>query len=173
MNYIMKANKMLVHSSKFMNNLDDECIQPNAVDLRIASISKIDNNTTFVINESEKKHRDNIKVPLMTQLSEGLQGTGRKYWTLDQGQYQFETDHFVEIPEGYAGWLIARSTLNRNGVFVTSGLYDSGFKNTVGGVLHVSGKTEIDINTRIAQFIMLKAETEHLYDGDYNVKEGN
>lgn len=164
---------MLVHSSKFMTELDEACIQPNAVDLRIESITKIDNNTPFTITEDEKIHRDNIKLSLMTQLSDGLQSTGRKYWVLDPGQYQFETNHFVEIPEGYAGWLIARSTLNRNGVFVTSGLYDSGFKNTVGGVLHVSGRTEIGYNTRIAQFIMLKAETEHLYDGDYNIKEGN
>jgi len=164
---------MLVHSSKFMNNLDDDCIQPNAVDLRIASISKIDNNTTFIINEDTKKHRVNIKVPIMTRLADNSLSAAGRCWTLDPGQYQFETDHFVEIPEGYAGWLIARSTLNRNGVFVTSGLYDSGFKNTIGGVLHVSGKTQIDVGTRIAQFIMLKAETEHLYDGDYNIKEGN
>ena len=36
-------------------------------------------------------------------------------------------ENIVSIEEGYAGFVITRSTLNRNGVFITSGLYDSGY----------------------------------------------
>ena len=68
------------------------------------------------------------------------------------------------------GWLIARSTLNRNGIFITSGLYDSGFENYIGGVMHVRcGPATIEKGARIAQFIFVEAETVRMYDGEYNV----
>ena len=74
------------------------------------------------------------------------------------------------MPTGYAGWLIARSTLNRNGIFITSGLYDSGFENFIGGVMHVrGGPARIEKGARIAQFIFVEAETVRLYDGEYSV----
>ena len=53
--------------------------------------------------------------------------------------------------------------------FITSGLYDSGFNNIVGGTIHVrAGPAKIVNHTRIAQFIYAEAETVGMYDGDYN-----
>ena len=68
--------------------------------------------------------------------------------------------------------MIARSTLNRNGIFITSGLYDSGFENYIGGVMHVRcGPARIERGTRIAQFIYVEAETASMYEGQYNVQQ--
>ena len=54
-------------------------------------------------------------------------------------------------------------------IFITSGLYDSGFNNTIGGVMHVrGGPARIQQGTRVAQFIYAEAETVNMYDGDYN-----
>ena len=140
-----------------ITNIDSDCKQPNAVDLRLDSIERI-NDSTFTLTETRKETR---------RLTKMLERDG--VYRLQKGSYQFETLHRVVIPEGMAGWLIARSTLNRNGIFITSGLYDSGFNNRIGGVMHVmAGSAKIARGVRIAQFILVDAETAHLYDGQYN-----
>jgi dUTP pyrophosphatase len=147
-----------IGSTTNINNIDDECIQPNAVDLKIDRVWEI-TNEEFYLGINEKRHRKGKA--LLPVLGEFLLESGKSY--------QFETPHYVHIPEGYAGWLIARSTLNRNGIFITSGLYDSGFQNYVGGVMHVNGgPARIQHGARVAQFIYVEAETASMYDGDYN-----
>ena len=147
-----------IGSTTNINNIDDECIQPNAVDLKIDKVWEITNDE-FYLGVDSKRHRKGRE--LTPELGEFHLASGKSY--------QFETSHFVIIPEGHAGWLIARSTLNRNGIFITSGLYDSGFQNYVGGVMHVRGGPErIQKGARVAQFIYVEAETVSMYDGDYN-----
>jgi len=142
-----------------ITNLDSDCKQPNAVDLRLDTIHRIIN-TGFLLSDN-KQNRMSHKLSMVHDWS--------GFFELYKGSYQFETIHKVTIPEGMAGWLIARSTLNRNGVFITSGLYDSGFNNTIGGVMHVmTNNVKIEKGVRIAQFILVDAETAHLYDGQYN-----
>ena len=144
-----------------ITNLDSDCKQPNAVDLRLDTIHRISDFGGFTLTETKKENHRLVEV----NERDGV-------FTLHKGSYQFETIHKVVIPEGMAGWLIARSTLNRNGVFITSGLYDSGFNNTIGGVMHVmTGNVKIGKGVRIAQFILVDAETAHLYDGQYNETE--
>ena len=148
-----------IGSTTNINNIDDECIQPNAVDLKIDSVWEITNDE-FYLGVDKKQHRKGKEIK-PNEFDEFLLESGKSY--------QFETPHFVMIPGGYAGWLIARSTLNRNGIFITSGLYDSGFQNYVGGVMHVrGGPARIQKGARIAQFIYVEAETASMYDGDYN-----
>ena len=142
-----------------INNIADDDIQPNAVDLTIEKVWEITDDE-FYIGINTKHHRKIKEIKLDTFDEFRLQANR---------SYQFETPHYVVIPEGYAGWLIARSTLNRNGIFITSGLYDSGFQNYVGGVMHVrGGSARIQKGARIAQFIYVEAETASMYDGDYN-----
>ena len=140
--------------------LDKECIQPNAVDLKLSRVWKI-NDDEFYLSQKDKRHRSTTELKLDLTNQFQLQ---------KDCSYQFETEHYVIIPTGYAGWLIARSTLNRNGIFITSGLYDSGFENYIGGVMHVRcGPATIEKGARIAQFIFVEAETVRMYDGEYNV----
>lgn len=140
-------------------HLDD--IQPNGIDLRVAKIFKI-NEELFLINEHEKHHRGSEEVkPWMNK--------GRT-WYLDPGHYEVVMENQVVVGEGEAGFLIARSTLNRNGVFITSGLYDSGFAGALAGVMHVTiAPMALDVGTRIAQFLLFKAEMLHKYKGDYGM----
>ena len=147
-----------IGSTTNINNIDDSCIQPNAVDLKINRVWEITNDD-FYLGIDTKCHRKGREID--PELGEFHLRWGKSY--------QFETDHFVIIPEGHAGWLIARSTLNRNGIFITSGLYDSGFQNYVGGVMHINGgDARIQKGARVAQFIYVEAETVSMYDGDYN-----
>jgi deoxycytidine triphosphate deaminase len=79
-------------------------------------------------------------------------------------------ENIVTIPEGYAGWVITRSTLNRNGLHITSGLYDSGYNGVMAGLLHVAhGPATIQRGSRVGQFLMFDAETLSTYDGDYGI----
>jgi deoxycytidine triphosphate deaminase len=74
----------------------------------------------------------------------------------------------ITVGDGEAGWVITRSTLNRNGVFLTSGLYDSGYSGVMAGVMHVTiGPMRIERGTRIGQYLSFEAQSLHKYNGDY------
>ena len=86
----------------------------------------------------------------------------------DDDQKTFK--NIVTIAEGEAGFVITRSTLNRNGVYLTSGLYDSGYQGIMAGALHVtSGPFKVKEGTRLGQFLLFEAESLSLYDGDYGL----
>ena len=148
-------------SNTTISNIDDDCIQQNAVDLRVKSIRRI-LPTMFILDEERKVHRDTIEV--------GLDEDG--YWNLEPGSYEFTTAHIIQVGEDEAGFVITRSTLNRNGVFVTSGNYDSGYHGAQAGCLHVtSGPMKLKPGTRIGQMLIWKAQAIKQYDGDYGLDE--
>ena len=146
-----------------ISNIPDENIQPNAVDLCIDRVWEIGDGE-FYLGIENKQHRVGTKEIFPDSTGEWVLFADRKY--------QFDTCHFVKIPEGFAGWLIPRSTLNRNGISITSGLYDSGFKNYVGAVMHIGcGNARIQKGARVAHFVYCEAETANMYEGDYNAKD--
>lgn len=143
-------------------------VQPNAIDLKIDKIFQIFNNV-FEIDEENKTHRGSVE----------LKPDSDGYWNLEQGSYEVLFEGVVDIGPNEAGWVITRSTFNRNGVFFTSGLYDSGYKGVMAGAMHVmvgnvhgsadNKKTRIKKGTRAGQFLLFKAESLTMYDGDYGV----
>ena len=74
----------------------------------------------------------------------------------------------ITIGPNEAGFVITRSTLNRNGIFITSGLYDSGYSGVMAGALHVNvGNAAIKQGTRVGQFLLFEAESLNQYAGSY------
>lgn len=156
----MMIHIMGEHGSK-LTNVHEVDVQPNAVDLRLGKVFKI-KNETFALSEDYKVHRG----------SEELLPNEDGFWTLEPGTYEVVMENIIEIGEGEAGWVITRSTLNRNGVFLTSGLYDSGYHGVMAGAMHVTtGPLVIRKNTRIGQFLLFKAESLHKYDGSYGLNK--
>ena len=160
------------YSSSSLTNVQSKDIQPNAVDLRLGKVlaykkrysGLTEMNTPcvkindFVIDEERKVHRK----------TEELQYDDDGYWRLEPGSYEIVFENIITIGEGEAGFVITRSTLNRNGLFLTSGLYDSGYCGPMAGCLHVTGgPAYIKKGTRIGQFLLFKAESLRLYSGDY------
>lgn len=138
-------------------------IQPNAVDLRIDKVFDI-KRQTFTIDEDKKLHRG----------STALEPDNDGYWHLNEGTYEIVMENTITVGEGEAGWVITRSTLNRNGVFITSGLYDSGYSGVMAGAMHVTcGPMIIKKGTRVGQFLLFKSETLKLYDGDYGLNKSH
>ena len=147
------------NAASSLTNVQEKDVQPNAVDLRVDKILKILSND-FTIDENQKVHRG----------SEELEPDKDGYFHLEPGAYEVLMENIITIGHGEAGWVIPRSTLNRNGVFLTSGLYDSGYKGVMASVMHVTtGTMHIAKGTRIGQYLNFQAETLSMYDGDYGI----
>lgn len=138
-------------------NVEDGDVQPNAIDLRLDSVLKIDD-ALFVLDDDQKVHRNK------NQLDPDKDG----YFWLDPGHYEVLMKNVITVGQNEAGFVITRSTLNRNGIFLTSGLYDSGYDGFMAGVLHVNcGKAKIKKGARIGQYLNFESESKGMYDGDY------
>jgi deoxycytidine triphosphate deaminase len=153
---------MGLKSKSKLTNVQEGDVQPNAVDLRLDKVFKIKKDV-FEISNDHKKHRG-------TEYE--LKPDDKGYFILEQGSYEVVMENIVHVGENEAGWVITRSTLNRNGLFLTSGLYDSGYHGVMAGVLHVGcGLARIKKGTRIGQYLSFDAEALHTYDGDYGVNK--
>ena len=142
---------------------DSEEVQPNAIDLKVAQIFDI-NNGVFSISEDEKVHRGSV------ERAPDQDG----YWTLKEGTYEIIMEGEISIGPDEAGFVITRSTLNRNGVFLTSGLYDSGYRGVMAGTMHVGcGVCRVKKGTRVGQFLCFDAEAIGRYDGSYGAESAH
>jgi deoxycytidine triphosphate deaminase len=160
------------NSRSTLSNIQEGDCQPNAVDLRLAKVFKI-LPTVFEISDEHKKLRE----------TEEILPDEEGYFNLEVGSYEVVMSNIISVGENEAGWVITRSTLNRSNIFITSGLYDTGYGidvktgQAVGGVmagcLHVgTGPARIKKGTRIAQYLSFNAESLSMYDGSYgNHKE--
>lgn len=148
------------NSNSKLTNVNEDDIQPNAVDLRLDKVFKI-HNTLFELDaENNKKHRG----------STPIEPDENGFWYLEPGSYEVVMENIITVGEDEAGWVITRSTLNRNGCFITSGLYDSGYNGVMAGVLHVTcGPIKIQRGSRIGQYLSFKAESLKQYNGSYGL----
>lgn len=154
MKHIMGEN-----SKSSLTSVQEGDVQPNAVDLRLGKVFAI-KEAVFEVSNEHKKHRG----------SEEIQPDASGYYNLEPGSYEVVMENIIQVGDDEAGWVITRSTLNRNGCFLTSGLYDTGYHGVMAGVLHVSvGTARIKQGTRIGQYLSFNAEALHHYDGDYGV----
>ena len=148
------------NSKSALDRVQTEDVQPNAVDLRLGKVFRISSDLFEVSNEG-KVHR---KTTAIEPDEEG-------WFNLEVGDYEVVMENLIVVAPGEAGWVITRSTLNRNGLFLTSGLYDSGYSGVMAGCLHVgSGPARIKKGTRIGQYLSFDAEALHEYNGSYGLK---
>lgn len=156
----MMLHIMSSKTGSALTEVQEEDIQPNAVDLRVAKIFKIKAEEFFITNET-KRHRGSEEIPTYPT---------NDSWYLEPGTYEIVMENIIHVGEDEAGWVITRSTLNRNGVFITSGLYDSGYHGVMAGALHVTtGPMWIKKGTRVGQFLLFKSQALKKYDGDYGI----
>lgn len=152
-------------------------LQQNAVDItcdHMYCFSMLQSKDPSGINwcripkEGKTVHSDRVKMITQKQY-DNSEWKDDSFVLVNTGAFAFESDVEVEIPEGYVGWLITRSSLNRNGIIVHSGLYDSGFKGIIAGTVYNMTKSIVYIErgARIAQFVLAKAECAGLYNGQY------
>ena len=152
-------------SESSLSVVDAVSVQPNAVDLRLARVFKFRDSVkgfinVFEIDEDDKTHAQ----------KEEILPNDDGYWYLYPSTYEIQFEGLVSMGEKEAGWVITRSTLNRNGVFITTGLYDSGYNGAAAAALHVmSVPMKIKKGTRVAQFVLAESEAVKSYDGSYGI----
>ena len=157
----MMLHIMSNESQSTLTEVEEQDVQPNAVDLKVAKIFEI-NKTEFSISNDEKKHRGSVE--LRSHYKDG------DWWYLQPGTYEIVMENIISVGPDEAGWVITRSTLNRNGVFITSGLYDSGYHGVMAGAMHVTtGPMWLKKGTRVGQFLLFKSQALKKYDGDYGI----
>lgn len=145
-------------------NVDDykqrSFVSPNALDFTLDKLFTIEARNEFVISETSKKMRGGDPMP----------GDDEGYWRLLMNEvYDGMSDFYVRVPEGVAAMLIIRSTFNRNGLFLTSGIYDAGFNGNIGFAVHNrSGIARIAPGTRIGQLIFVASDSVGTYAGGYS-----
>lgn len=158
----------LTWNTKVIPNIE-KYIQPNAIDFDCASLYMLDDRSQAMLSEDRKVMRRIVEQNTIQHETYG------NVWDLRSGMcYDFVSNFHVQLPAGVAADLIIRSTLNRCGLFLTSGLYDSGFNGHVAGVLRVcGGDFNLAPNTRIGQIRFIRSEDSgKLYEGGYNHPPG-
>lgn len=145
-------------------------VSPNAIDFTADRVFEIDATTPFILRTDSKIMRESQEVsPSLIPADP----TAFKGWTLYGGVYDIVSNLYVKVPDGVACMLIVRSTLNRNGLFITSGLYDSGFEGNIGFALHNrGGETIIEKGARVGQIMFVESDSVGKYAGQYNTQDG-
>lgn len=151
---------------------EDVQVQPNAIDFTLDKMFTISNETIVMVSDVA-----NVK----------QMAGGEEIQPLPDPRYNDNffrigghmvvdgmSNIYVDLPEGVACQLIVRSTFNRNGIFITSGLYDSGYLGHIGFAIHNrrSNPAFIGQGTRIGQIIFVESNTSGLYSGGWNHEEG-
>ena len=129
--------------------------------MRLAKVFRI-NSRIFTLSEEEKTHRGSIEIS----------PDGDGWYYLLPGHYEVVMENIINVGNAEAGWVITRSTLNRNGVFLTSGLYDTGYHGAMAAAMHVTvGPFHVKQGTRIGQYLSFDAESLTQYSGSYGFDE--
>jgi deoxycytidine triphosphate deaminase len=144
----------------------EKYIQPNALDFDCSNVMHMPDPE----DEYAYLGEDSKMMASWFNLKTTHNETFGDVWYLEQNRcYDFTSNFYVNVPKGVAAELIIRSTLNRNGTFLTSGEYDSGFKGHIAGMLHIRGcKILLAPNTRIGQIKFIQSDSAGMYAGGYN-----
>lgn len=138
---------------------------PNAIDFTLDQLYSINKNDTFYLSNDSKKMRGQQEI---------FTDSANNWIIPEHSVCDGQSSMYVEIPEGVAALLIIRSSLSRNGIYLTSGIYDSLFKGHIGFALHNrSGPAVIEKGTRVGQIIFIESDNHGVYAGGYNHKIGS
>lgn len=150
------------HNRVRITNIDNnKDVQPNSIDLKIEKVF-MPQQSVFILSEERRDHRGSKELPTRVFNNEP------DWWCLSPGYYEIVFQNEICLPKGEAGFVIPRSTLVRNGVYLATGLYDSGYEGSMVSGLHVTtGPFYVKKGTRMAQFLLFEAETLRKYDGAY------
>lgn len=147
-------------SESSISEWDSKQIQPNAIDVRLDRVWMI--NGRFTLSEDEKLTAEDKQEYILSNSND--------WFLLSRGVYEFQFKGIIKVQSGEVGWIIPRSTLVRNGVFMQSGLYDSGYHGSIGAGVFVGGSSfKVKRGTRIGQLLLATAEAIGEYNGSYGI----
>ncbi|MEM2352035.1 MAG: deoxyuridine 5'-triphosphate nucleotidohydrolase [Thermoproteota archaeon] len=134
----------------------DEQVQPAGIDLTIEKIE-------LLVERGEISNNPKFSKGINILPKNG-------FYELPQGSYRIAYHEIVNIPPGFLGLLLPRSSLLRNGATIYTAVWDPGYRGRGMGLMVVFNKLGIRIaeNARIAQLIVLDVEdSKELYKGRF------
>lgn len=140
-------------------------VQPNAIDFTLDHLKEVDRDTLPLISEAGKKMRG------VWDVYPAADGN----WVVERGiVYDGTSDAYVTLPDGVAALLFTRSTFARNGVFIISGLYDTGYKGHIGFTMYsfAGPRTLVQPGVRVGQIAFVEASAAKTYAGGWNHEAG-
>lgn len=144
-------------------------VQPNAIDFTLDRAFKINDYIPFTITEEQKTMKGSTELTPW-DFKDGLVG-----WRIEDNEMlDGLSSVYCDLPEGICAQLVIRSSLARNGLLLTSGLYDSGFKGHVGFVIHNRSSLYCILGegVRVGQIFLFQADSAGMYAGGYNHDKG-
>jgi len=149
--------------------IDRKYLGPNAIDFTLDQLYSINHHNLFTISEDTKQMRGGELLGIANTDAEG-----NEYWTLSAHEtYDGMSSMTLDLPVGVACQLVIRSTFNRNGIYLTSGLYDSKFQGACGFALHNrSGLAMVQKGVRVGQIIFVSSSSDREYAGGWNHAAG-
>jgi deoxycytidine triphosphate deaminase len=158
------AEGWITHTDATYDWLSTNSIQPNALDFTLDKAFYFNTLDEFRLSNSHKKMRST------TQITPKQNVDGIESLQIPAGcTVDCLSNMYLNIPTQVAALLVVRSTLNRNGIFLTSGLYDSKYTGHIGFSLHNNGPTaHIAPGTRVGQILFVKSDSVGEYSGGYN-----
>lgn len=156
----------LVSASTRIDALGVDHIQPNAVDVSIAKLMMIDASVEFRLSDARRPHAaQHVECRTQRFADEPLVD----YYVLEpHTSYECCAEQTVEMGADEVGILLPRSTLVRNAIALSSGLFDSGYAGRITCVLtNNHSRPAYLAKTRFAQIVILSADAYATYSGNY------
>lgn len=136
---------------------EEEQIQPNGIDLRLAKVTCVEGKA-ILPREGKMLYKDlrGTNVPFIGGYAPLAKGS----------QYLVDFHEYISVPDGFCAIMIPRSSLLRAGIYITSALWDTGFSGQLGGSLRPLNNIDIEFGARLAQIVIIKSEFNgKRYDG--------
>lgn len=144
-------------SKSSLTNIKYGDVLPNTVVLRLSKLFKL-SASTFKIDEKEMSYRGTYEV----------KPDALGYYNLAEGHYEVIMENELIVGENETGMIFTSVDLIRNGVFLTSSLYQSEYEGLVSAVMNVTcGPMRIAKGTKIGNYVSFEAEVVKKYQGEY------
>lgn len=181
------------YTSQYVTNLDgsevdSDRIQPVGVELTVDEIYKVAGYT--ILKDGEYSKGERIKVEqthgdqyiLKSDQRVGMQDIidnvdpneynsgqmvymDKPFFTLQPGPYVVRYNEKITVPKNTVGFVFPRSRLIRSNNFLSTAVWDSGYRGRGEGGLHVNTLSFIEKDMGIGVFTLAEANTEAQYNG--------
>ena len=161
--------------SEHVDPTDDDQVQPNGVDLRLAAVfeqrepGRITRDGKEIGTRQERQTEESVTQGV-TEWPSGRSPRGGEEgdaYYLPRGGYVVRYAETVHIPEGHIGFIYPRSSLMRNSCMLNTAVWDAGYEGKGEGLLQVHHDVEIERGARVAQLVLAEAGHGTTYDGSY------
>lgn len=139
----------------------ESCVQQCGIDITLDEVFVLDNESRALISEDGRVFK---KSTMLTNENK----IGNSFVIESGFSYDVMSDFYISVPSHLCAMILVRSSLNRNGLSVASGLYDPGFRGNAGFHMRAhAGNVLIQPHTRVAQIVFFQADSISEYSGMY------